>query len=210
MNNIYGYHRTSTKEQHLDRGIKAINDFCNDRNYELTELFTDQQTGKNFDRPDYKVLKRIAKRGDIIIIKELDRLGRDKASTMKEIRYFKDNGIRLMVLELPTTLTDLSTLDNKMAEMMMETINNMLIEMYVSFAHAEMEKRATRQKEGIEQAKAQGKHLGRVGKMNYTTFKSEYNKLFEDGLNPFEIIKKLDIPKATYYYYKKKLDNEAK
>ncbi len=210
MNNIYGYHRTSTKEQHLDRGIKAINDFCNEKGYELTELFTDQQTGKNFDRPDYKVLKRMAKRGDTIIIKELDRLGRDKASTMKEIRYFKDNGIRLMVLELPTTLTDLSSMDNKMAEMMMETINNMLIEMYVSFAHAEMEKRATRQKEGIEQAKIQGKHLGRVGKMDYNTFKIEYYKSIEEGLNPFEIIKKLEIPKATYYYYKKKLDDANK
>lgn len=53
----YGYHRTSTKEQHLDRGIKAITDFCDRNGLHLEKVFTDQQTGKNFDRPRYTVMK---------------------------------------------------------------------------------------------------------------------------------------------------------
>ena len=49
----YGYHRTSTKEQHLDRGITEINEYCSANNLELEKIFTDQQTGKNFNRPRY-------------------------------------------------------------------------------------------------------------------------------------------------------------
>ena len=48
---IYGYHRTSTKEQHLDRGINEITEFCKDNHYKLEKIYTDQQTGKNFSRP---------------------------------------------------------------------------------------------------------------------------------------------------------------
>ena len=53
----YGYHRTSTKEQHLDRGITEIQNYCITNNLELEKIFTDQQTGKNFNRPRYQVLK---------------------------------------------------------------------------------------------------------------------------------------------------------
>ena len=49
----YGYHRTSTREQHLDRGIAEIETFCKNNNIELEKIYTDQQTGKNFDRPRY-------------------------------------------------------------------------------------------------------------------------------------------------------------
>ena len=105
--NIYGYHRTSTIDQHLDRGIKAITDFCRERDYQLTEIFTDQATGKSFNRPDYMVLKRIVKPGDMIIISEIDRLGRNKVDTLKELRSFQDNNIRIMILEIPTTLMDI-------------------------------------------------------------------------------------------------------
>ena len=53
----YGYHRTSTREQHLDRGIKEITVYCEQNGLELEKIFTDQQTGKNFNRPRYQVLK---------------------------------------------------------------------------------------------------------------------------------------------------------
>ena len=53
---IYGYHRTSTKEQHLDRGIQEIERYCNEHEMALTNIFTDQETGKNFNRPRYTVL----------------------------------------------------------------------------------------------------------------------------------------------------------
>lgn len=68
----YGYHRTSTREQHLDRGIKEITAYCEQNNLELEKIFTDQQTGKNFNRPRYQVLKEdVSRAGDKLIITEV-------------------------------------------------------------------------------------------------------------------------------------------
>ena len=154
---FYGYHRTSTTDQHLDRGIAELEAFCKANNIELEKIYTDQQTGKNFNRPRYQVLKEdILRSGDTLIVTELDRLGRNKQDTLKELRFFQDKGIRVMILEIPTTTQDLSKLDNSMAQMIMETINNMLIELYATMAQAEIEKKEKRQREGIETKKARG------------------------------------------------------
>ena len=154
---IYGYHRTSTKEQHLDRGIQEITKFCENNSLTLEKIYPDQQTGKNFNRPRYQVLKEdILRTGDILVITELDRLGRNKQETLKELQYYRDKQIRVMILEIPTTLQDLSALDNSMAQMIMETINNMLIELYATMAQAEIEKKEKRQQEGIAAKKARG------------------------------------------------------
>jgi len=211
---IYGYHRTSTTEQHLDRGIKEISEYCTTNKIELEYIFTDQATGKNFNRPDYIQLKKQAKKDDIILITEVDRLGRNKQDTLNELRYFKDNGIRVMILELPTTLVDYSGMDysgikDDMATMMMETINNMLIEMYASFAHAEMLKRQKRQTEGIEAMKERGEwnKYGRPTLIKidesfinaYTTWKSGEGT----AVNAME---KCNMTKATFYRKVKKYE----
>lgn len=152
---IYGYHRTSTKEQHLDRGINEITEFCKDNHYKLEKIYTDQQTGKNFSRPRYTVLRDdILREGDTLIITEVDRLGRNKKDTVEELRMLANRGIRVMILEIPTTLQDLSKMDNGMAKMILETVNHMLIELYAAMAQAE--KKEKRQREGIEQMKARG------------------------------------------------------
>ena len=141
----YDYHRTSTRDQHLDRGIQEIRQFCKEHEMELKNIFTDQQTGKNFNRPRYTVLvEDVLRSGDILIITELDRLGRNKKDTMEQIRQLQEMGVRLMVLELPTTLMDMSKMDNTMACLMMETINNMMLELYASMAQAEIEKKEKR------------------------------------------------------------------
>ena len=153
----YGYHRTSTIDQHLDRGIAELETFAKANNITIEKIYTDQQTGKNFNRPRYQVLKEdILRSGDTLIITELDRLGRNKQDTLKELRYFQDKGIRVMILEIPTTTQDLSNLDNSMAKMIMETINNMLIELYATMAQAEIEKKEKRQQEGIQAKKNRG------------------------------------------------------
>lgn len=203
---IYGYHRTSTKDQHLDRGIKAINDYCSTSGIKLTEMFTDQQTGKNFNRPDYLALKRIAKnKDDIIIISEVDRLGRNKYETLKELQHYKNLGVRLMILEIPTTLVDYSAMDNSLATMLMETINNMLIEMYIVMAHAEMIKREKRQAEGIQAMKDRGEwdKYGRPPAIDYQVFKKEYTRVLTAQVKPTELIQELGIAKSTYYKYAK-------
>lgn len=114
---VYGYHRTSTKEQHLDRGINEITQYCKEHNMKLEKVYTDQQTGKNFDRARYIVLTEdVLRAGDILIITEIDRLGRTKQDTLDELRKLRDKDVRVMVLELPTTLIDFSTIDNEMAK----------------------------------------------------------------------------------------------
>lgn len=211
--NIYGYHRTSTTDQHLDRGIIAINEYCKSNSLDLNEMFTDQQTGKNFDRPDYKAMKRIAKnKGDIIILSELDRLGRNKEDTLKELQHFKNLGVRVMILEIPTTLVDYSKMDNDMASMIMQTINNMLIEMYATFAHAEMQKREKRQREGIQAKKDRGEwdNYGRPKAIDYNVFKEAYSKVVLGELKPFECMRQLNMTKPTFYRYMDKYKSDHK
>lgn len=76
-----------------------------------------------------------------MIITEVDRLGRNKKDTVEELRMLANRGIRVMILEIPTTLQDLSKMDNAMAKMILETVNHMLIELYAAMAQAEVEKK---------------------------------------------------------------------
>ena len=141
----YGYHRISTRDQHLDRGIHEIQIFCKEHDLELENIFTDQQTGKNFNRPRYTVLvEDVLREGDILLVTELDRLGRNKRDTMEQIRKLQSRDVRLMVLELPTTLMDLSKMDNSIERLMMETINNMMLELYASISESEIQKKEKR------------------------------------------------------------------
>lgn len=209
----FAYHRTSTEDQHLDRGLKEINDFINKENITLiNDIYTDQCTGKNFDRPVYKNLIKdmdLVKQANpnekiSLIVTELDRLGRNKQLTLKEIRLMQDKGIRLMVLEIPTTLAELPV-DNNISTMIMETINNMLIEMYASFAQAELEKKEKRQREGMAAKKARGEweDYGRPRALDFDKFSKEYKRVLAGDIKPVECMKLLGITKPTYYRYAK-------
>lgn len=203
----YGYHRTSTREQHLDRGLKEISVYCVDNNFPLEKIYTDQQTGKNFNRPRYTIMKEdVLRAGDELIITEVDRLGRNKQETLKELQHYRDNGIRVKILELPTTLMDLSKMDNSMARMIIETINNMLIELYATMAQAEIEKKEKRQKEGIQAKKDRGEwgDYGRPSVMPIGEFAKEYQKVLNGETRPFELMYRLGMSKATFYRYIKK------
>ena len=205
----YGYHRTSTREQHLDRGIAEITAYCSTNDLELEKIFTDQQTGKNFNRPRYTIMKEdVLRAGDELIITEVDRLGRNKQETLKELQYYRDNGIRVKILELPTTLMDLSAMDNAMARMIMETINNMLIELYATMAQAEIEKKEKRQKEGIQAKKERGEwdDYGRPAVISVEEFAKEYANVVNGDIRPFELMRKLGMSKATFYRYVNRLD----
>lgn len=138
-----------------------------------------------------------------MIITEVDRLGRNKQETLKELQYYRDNGIRVKILELSTTLMDLSKLDNAMARMLMETINNMLIELYAAMAQAEIEKKEKRQREGIDSKKARGEwdDYGRPHIMSIEDFSREYQKVLSGEMRPFELMKSLRMSKTTFYRY---------
>lgn len=209
----YGYTRASTKQQHLYRGIMEIEDFCKKQSIPLEKIFAEKETGKTFDRPRYTVLKEdVLRSGDVLIITELDRLGRNKMEISKELQYFNEKGIRVMILEIPTTLMDYSSLDNKLEKLILETINNVLIELYAAGAEAEMEKRVKRQREGIEAKKARGEweNYGRPRIMELEAFQEKYQEVLDGKKRPFELMKELNMTQGTYYRYKRQIEEKSK
>ena len=153
-NRTYYYSRVSSKEQNPDRQIAAFKALgATDR-----DIITDKESGKDLERPGYQALKNvILRRGDTLVIKSLDRLSRNKSDIKNELQYFKDNGIRLKVMDLPTTMMDLP----REQEWVFEMVNNILIEVLGTIAEQERATIKTRQAEGIAAAKAKGRKLGR-------------------------------------------------
>lgn len=150
----YGYARVSSTEQNLDRQIFALQKYVKQEN-----IVVDKQSGKNLDRPGYNALKGMfgLRPGDVLYIVSLDRLSRSKADIKSELDWFKENKIRLMILDLPSSLIQVP--DEQ--EWIIDMIQNILIEVLASMAEQERLMIRKRQREGIEAAKKKGKHLGR-------------------------------------------------
>ena len=202
----YAYFRTSTEEQVLDRGINEIRQFCKERGIKLfkDKIYTDQFTGKSFNRPGYTLLRELLDGGDTLIITEIDRLGRVKDDILNELLYFKNHDIRVMILEIPTTLVDFSVMENSMSAMLLATINTVIIEVYAAMAQAEMEKRVKRQREGYEALKLRGEwdKLGRPRALAKEQFEADYKLVLEGKLRPCELMRKHNLSRATYYRYR--------
>jgi len=148
----YGYARISTGKQSADRQIEEL------EKYNLTKIYVDTITGSKFDRPEYiKLRDEILRPGDELYIKEVDRLGRNKSQTLEELKILKDKGVIIKILEIPTTLTTIG--DNEQNKLMLDMMNNMLIEMYSTFAQLELEKIRTRTKEALQVKKENGEKL---------------------------------------------------
>lgn len=163
----YYYARVSSKEQNLDRQLDAF--------YSLgaqeRDIITDKESGKDLDRAGYKALKNaMLRRGDTLIVKSLDRLSRNKYDIKNELQYFKENGIRLKVIDLPTTMMDLP----QGQEWVFDMVNNILIEVLGTIAEQERETIRKRQAEGIEAAKKKGKKLGRPA----LTFPANWDNIY--------------------------------
>jgi len=103
MRKIYGYARVSTKEQNLDRQILALQKFgIDDR-----DIIRDKASGKTLDREGYKLLRNhFLREGDSLVIMSLDRLSRNKLHIRQELEFYKQRRIRVMILDMPTTLTE--------------------------------------------------------------------------------------------------------
>lgn len=153
-NKTFYYARVSTKEQNLDRQISAFKALGADDH----DIITDKESGKNLNRDGYMTLKHsLLRSGDTLVIKSLDRLSRNKGDIKAELQYFKDNNIRVKVIDLPTTMTDFPTGQ----EWVLDMVNNILIEVLGTIAEQERVTIRQRQSEGIAAAKSKGKHLGR-------------------------------------------------
>lgn len=185
---IIGYGRVSTKDQDLTRQEESL------KAYGCERIYLDKATGKNFNRPEYNKLKEALRAGDTLVVHEFDRLGRNKKLTLKELQYFKDNGIRLVALNLPTTQMD--TNDN----LMLDTINNIVIELYTMLAQQEIESREKRQREGIDIALANGVKFGRR-EIDYPDKWEFVMKGLEDKSikSNVEAMNMLGLKKTTYY-----------
>ena len=154
VHKTFYYARVSTREQNLDRQLEAFRSLGADER----EIITDKESGKNLDRPGYQALKTAMLRpGDTLVVKSLDRISRSKSDIHNELQWFKDNSIRLKVIDLPTTMMDLPSGQ----EWVFEMVNNILIEVLGTIAEQERLTIRQRQREGIAAAKAKGKHLGR-------------------------------------------------
>lgn len=163
----YYYARVSSKEQNLDRQIAAFKAL----GAQEREIVTDKESGKDFERAGYQALKyAMLRRGDSLVVKSLDRLSRNKCDIKNELQYFRDNGIRLKVIDLPTTMMDLP----EGQEWVFEMVNNILIEVLGTIAEQERASIKRRQAEGIQAAKAKGKKLGRPA----ITFPANWNEVY--------------------------------
>lgn len=153
-NRTWFYARESSKEQNLDRQLAAFAAM----GAQEREIVADKESGKDLDRRGYTALKTaLLRRGDTLVVKSLDRLSRNKADIKSELKYFKENGIRLKVLDLPTTMIDYPAGQ----EWVLDMVNNILVEVLSSIAQQERETIRQQQAEGIAAAKSKGKHLGR-------------------------------------------------
>lgn len=200
----YGYHRVSTKKQHLDRGEQAIEKFCEERGYPLSKIYTDKMSGKKHDRPRYTVLKEdVLRPGDTLILHELDRLARNKKAIAEELAYFDSIGVRVMVLNIPTTLIDLSAVPEGMYKTVIETINHLVIEIYAMQAQTELEQKEQRQREGIAAMKARGdwEKYGRPRQMSKEDFAAQYKRVIAGEIGTLALMRELGLQRDTFFRY---------
>ena len=195
MRKMYGYARVSSKDQNLDRQLIALRDFgIDDR-----DIIREKASSKSLNREAYQTLRnQLLREGDTLVIVSLDRLSRNKLHIKQELEYYRSRNIRVMILDMPTTLCQV----NEGQEM----INAILIEVLASMAEQERIRTLNRQAEGILAAQLQGKHLGRP-KMKIPEGWSEIYMLWKSGeITAVEAMKRSGLKKSTFYKLAKLTD----
>ena len=188
---IYGYIRVSTREQNEDRQVIALREVgVPERN-----VYIDKQSGKDFERPQYKKLLRKMKKDDLLYIKSIDRLGRNYAEILEQWRFFtKEKGIDIVVLDMPL-------LDTRRGKDLLGTFLSDIVLQVLSFV-AENERTNIRQRqaEGIAAAKAKGIRFGRPPKPLPENFHSVYQRWKMGEITGTAAAKECGMPLATFRY----------
>ncbi len=203
MGKILGYARVSSQEQNLDRQIRALRMYVAEEN-----ILTDKASGKDTYRPSYQALKGPLglREGDTLYITSLDRLSRNKQDIKKELEWFKENRVTLRILDLPTSLIEVP----EGQEWIMDMITNILVEVLASIAEQERKTIKRRQKEGIEAARAKGKHLGRPPLKYPDNFESVYHRWrIEKQITARKAMKELSLPRSSFYKLVKQYENNV-
>ena len=188
---IYGYIRVSTREQNEDRQVIALREVgVPERN-----VYIDKQSGKNFNRPQYKKLLRKMKKDDLLYIKSIDRLGRNYVEILEQWRMLtKDKGIDIVVLDMPL-------LDTRRGKDLMGTFLSDIVLQVLSFV-AENERTNIRQRqaEGIAAAKAKEIRFGRVPKPLPENFHAVYQRRKSGEITGTAAAKECKMPLSTFRY----------
>ena len=191
-NRTFGYARVSTREQNEDRQIEALTDFGVSKD----NIIVDKCSGKDTEREGYQYLKKqILRSGDTLVIKELDRLSRNKADVKRELEFFKKKGVHIRILDIPTTLTEFP------AEQMwvMDMINAILIEVLGSIAENERNKIRSRQREGIAAAKKKNVRFGRPAVDKPENWEQVMNQISAKQITVSQAIHQLNISRSSFY-----------
>ena len=187
----YAYIRVSTKEQNIDRQIKAIEPY----NIPLKNIYCDKQSGKDFERPAYKKLLKRLRQGDLLIVKSIDRLGRNYDEILIQWQHItKDIKADILVL-------DMSLLDTrKKAEDLTGTfIADLVLQILAYVAQNEREAIRQRQAEGIATAKAKGVKFGPKPKDLPEGFKTVCQKCMSGELSTRKAAEILGMSHSNFY-----------
>lgn len=191
-NKTFYYARVSSKTQNEDRQIQAFKSIgADDR-----DIIVDKESGKDLNRYGYMALKKTMLRdGDTLIVTELDRLSRRKADIKNELEYFKENNIRLKILNIPTTMVDFP--DEQL--WIQDMVNNIVIEVLGSIAEDERNRIRKRQEEGLAAAKARGVKLGRPTVQLPSNWEATIQRWTDGDIKAVEAMKLTGIKKNTFY-----------
>lgn len=191
LGNLYGYIRVSTRDQNEDRQLIAL------RELKIPEknIFMDKQSGKDFNRPQYKRLVRKLKKDDLLYIKSIDRLGRNYAEILEQWRLLtQTKGADIVVLDMPL-------LDTRRGKDLMGTFLSDIVLQVLSFV-AENERTNIRQRqaEGIAAAKAKGIRFGRVPKPLPENFHAVYQRWKAKKITGTAAAKECGMALSTFRY----------
>lgn len=190
MSHIYGYIRVSSRDQNEDRQLLAIQQLS----IAQENIFIDKQSGKDFQRPQYKKLVRKLKKDDMLYIKSIDRLGRNYAEILEQWRILtKSKGIDIVVLDMPL-------LDTRRGKDLMGTFLSDIVLQVLSFvAENERENIRQRQAEGIAAAKARGVRFGRPEKELPDNFEALVQAWEREQLSLSDVLDLCQISQSTFY-----------
>ena len=190
MGKSYGYIRVSTKEQNEDRQLEAMRKSdVPDKN-----IFSDKQSGGDFERPQYRRMMGILKNDDVLYVKSIDRLGRNYSEILEQWRILtKEKKVDIVVLDMPL-------LDTRIGKDLMGTFLSDIVLQVLSFA-AENERSniKQRQAEGIAAAKARGVRFGRPKKKEPQNFEAMVSLWENKKMTLSEILESCDMSKSTFF-----------
>jgi len=187
----YGYVRVSTREQNVQRQIIALQQF----GVSKKQIYMDKQSGKDFEREKYKKLLRRIKKGDTIVIKSIDRLGRNYEEILEQWRIItKEKNAAIVVLDMPL----LDTRQNR--DLTGTLIADIVLQLLSYVAQTEREYIRQRQAEGIAVAKAKGVKFGRPLQPLPENFHLMYWKWRQKEITGTAAAKACNMPLSTFRY----------